>query len=361
MEKKSFKKAFTFNGKRYYVYGKTENEAILKCMQKKKELEEGTYIIQNSISLKDWIEQCAEVYKRPTVTEKRYKDFMSVVRNGILIPMGHMKLSQIRPLHCQQCINLKAGKSKFLIAQTKHAMDYFFNLAVQNNLIAKNPAENISLPLGTVSKRRALTSKEKEAFLAVAFRPQFRVFLLMYYCGCRSSEACNLQGLDIIEKDGYNLLHIRGTKSAAADRYVPIPDVLYEAIKDTPKFSPVAPNLHGNKHTQNSYKRASNALKKAMNLQMGCKTYRNELIPPFPLADDFVPYCLRHTYCTELRDKGIDIRTAQYLMGHSDIKMTANVYTHADESTAISVAEKLQSNLNGVVQGVVQDNVTIEI
>ena len=71
----------------------------------------------------------------------------------------------------------------------------------------------------------------------------------------------------------------------------------------------------------------------------GCRVYRNELLPPFPLAEDFVPYCLRHTYCTDLQKKGVDIRTAQYLMGHADIQMTANIYTHADQSTITKAAE----------------------
>ena len=78
-----------------------------------------------------------------------------------------------------------------------------------------------------------------------------------------------------------------------------------------------------------------------MNISMGCEVYRNELIPPYPLADDFVPYCLRHTYCTDLQKKGVDIRVAQYLMGHADIQMTANIYTHIDDSTVLDVAEKL--------------------
>ena len=78
-----------------------------------------------------------------------------------------------------------------------------------------------------------------------------------------------------------------------------------------------------------------------MNISMGCRVYRNQLIPPLALADDFVPYDLRHTYCTDLQKKGVDIRTAQYLMGHADIKMTANIYTHADNSTVISAAKLL--------------------
>ena len=83
-----------------------------------------------------------------------------------------------------------------------------------------------------------------------------------------------------------------------------------------------------------------------MNISMGCKVYRSQLVPPYPLAEDFVPYCLRHTYCTDLQKKGVDIRIAQYLMGHADIKMTANIYTHIDENTVLNVADKLNKKCN---------------
>ena len=78
-----------------------------------------------------------------------------------------------------------------------------------------------------------------------------------------------------------------------------------------------------------------------MNIEMGCKVYRNELIPPLPLDDDFVPYFFRHTYCTDLQKKGIDIRMAQKLMGHSDISLTANIYTHFDDDLMELAAQKI--------------------
>ena len=78
-----------------------------------------------------------------------------------------------------------------------------------------------------------------------------------------------------------------------------------------------------------------------MNISMGCQVYRNQLIPPYPLADDFVPYFFRHTYCTDLATKGVDIRTAQKLMGHSDIQMTANIYTHVQANHIMAAAELL--------------------
>lgn len=49
------------------------------------------------------------------------------------------------------------------------------------------------------------------------------------------------------------------------------------------------------------------------------------------VADDLVPYCLRHTYCTDLQSAGVPINVARELMGHSDISITAKIYTHHSE------------------------------
>ena len=41
-----------------------------------------------------------------------------------------------------------------------------------------------------------------------------------------------------------------------------------------------------------------------------------------------IPHVCRHTYCSRMAKSGISIKTLQYLMGHSDISTTMNVYTH---------------------------------
>ena len=40
------------------------------------------------------------------------------------------------------------------------------------------------------------------------------------------------------------------------------------------------------------------------------------------------PHICRHTYCTNMARAGMNPKTLQYLMGHSDISITMNVYTH---------------------------------
>ena len=77
-----------------------------------------------------------------------------------------------------------------------------------------------------------------------------------------------------------------------------------------------------------------------MNIVMGAKVYRNQIIVPV-LADDFVPYLFRHTYCTDLKKKGVDVRIAKDLMGHADIKTTANIYDHSDGDTLMLAAKQM--------------------
>ena len=58
---------------------------------------------------------------------------------------------------------------------------------------------------------------------------------------------------------------------------------------------------------------------------------------------DVHPHMLRHTYATTLYHAGIDLRTAQRLLGHSSIQMTANIYTHLEAQDSLAAALKLNN------------------
>lgn len=63
---------------------------------------------------------------------------------------------------------------------------------------------------------------------------------------------------------------------------------------------------------------------------MGAELYRNQIIQSV-VAPDLTPYCLRHTFCTDLQRAGVTLNVAKELMGHSDISTTANIYTHRNQ------------------------------
>ena len=82
---------------------------------------------------------------------------------------------------------------------------------------------------------------------------------------------------------------------------------------------------------------------------MGAEVYRNQIIKHgwelHPLLESeeqwetLVPYCLRHTYCTDLQRAGVPINGAKYLMGHSDISVTANIYTDTTPDVVSAASE----------------------
>ncbi len=53
------------------------------------------------------------------------------------------------------------------------------------------------------------------------------------------------------------------------------------------------------------------------------------------------PHVCRHTYCSNMARKGMNPKTLQYLMGHSDISVTLNVYTHLGLQDAVEEMTRL--------------------
>ena len=78
----------------------------------------------------------------------------------------------------------------------------------------------------------------------------------------------------------------------------------------------------------------------ALALEMGAQTYRGALVTN-PVADDLTPYCLRHTYATDLQTAGVPINVAKDLLGHATIAMTSQIYTHLSDAAFASAAAQI--------------------
>ena len=344
-----FRKDFTFDGRRYTVKADSESELYMKMANKLRDLEEGKVRITGSMTVREWIHECIDTYKIDASEEYR-KEMLGRLDKHVSSVIGTRPIRSIRPVELQAILSDQAGMSESHIKKLSQEISFVFGKACKNHLIATDPSDDLVRPKGYKKTRRSLTDHERVHLLKVCDQePRFVYFLLMLYCGCRAKEARNVQGLDIQTVDDVHVLHIRGTKTDNADRFVPIPDYLYTRIKDTPKFEYVARTSQGTQYNKTSYHRLTERLRREMNLSMGCKTYRNKLVPPFPLASDFVPYMLRHTYCTDLQKKGVDVRTAQYLMGHADISITANIYTHIDMDQVKTAAALIDGKVSAPV------------
>ena len=337
--KYEYRTTFTYLGKRYVIRAHTLEELYTKKALRKKELEENIIIYDRHVSVDEWAVKAFDTYKQNTKNlcdiKARYKKYVSPY-------IGLKPIGTIKAIECQMILNNCSGMSFSHCAKLKQELSFIFEKAVENQIIPFNPAKKLNLPKYERGERRSITDNERRHFMSCYEKdPAYLLFFIMLKCGCRPEEAINLIGRDIDHQN--RLLHIRGTKTKNSDRYVPIPDELYGVIRAVKPFEPISPNRDGKKHPKSSYTRLYEHLRRDMNISMGCKVYRNELIPPFPMAEDFVPYCFRHTYCTDLCKAGIDVRIAQKLMGHANISITADIYTHIDLDDIQSAGEKINA------------------
>ncbi len=62
-----------------------------------------------------------------------------------------------------------------------------------------------------------------------------------------------------------------------------------------------------------------------------------------PLPKIFTPHVLRHIFCTNMSNAGMNPKALQYIMGHKNIKMTMNYYAHAAYNSAKEEMERLMA------------------
>ena len=341
------RKSFTHEGKRIFVSGKTEEEAIANRERRKLELESGETILGKSMLVSSWVEQYLEVYKRPLVSDDQFNFIEACFRLHILPYIGSIPIKDVKAIDCQRVMNGMVGYSGGYILKIHGILNTMFKVSENNQLIRRNPAAFITVPKGPSGHFRALTPNEKKVFLkACEISPYGLWGLYLLYTGAGPGESAKLLGQHIdFEK---RTIYIDGTKTEYRPRTVPMNDILYERfseIKLTP-FQPVFQNKDGKPLSKTALKRRWASLIKEMNILMGCATDYGELkrvLPPYAVAPDLRAYCLRHTYATDLRDAGIDITVAMRYMGHGSAKMLTEIYIGMTQLAFDESLEKMNS------------------
>lgn len=336
--------------------GKTQKEANAKKAKAKAEYEAGLLVVNVNTTLAKWVNEWIITYKQPKVTDSTCKEIRGIIDRVYLQQIGAVKLCDLRLIHLQRCLNDLNGYSKSYIHRAYIYIKNCLDKAVDNDLIVKSPARGLEEPQGTERKRRALTAEEKALFVATIDKHTRGMFFgVMYACGLRPGEARALtiynvdkaqKAIKVTSTVQNNSKKIKQPKTAAGVRTIPVPDWfwgrLLSAVANAEKSGCpyLWPNAKGEPMDEQRYIKSWHSFLREMDLAAGAKTYRNKIII-HAIAQDITPYNLRHTYCTDLAERGVDLKTAQYLMGHSDIRMTADIYTHVTPAMIEAAREKI--------------------
>lgn len=333
-----FQMSFRFEGKRYYVRGKTEREVIEKLALKREELKKAPRVVKGNMKVNDWFYEYMKIYKSD-ISEKCRADYIGIYENAIRAYIGPYMLKDVTPINCQKLLNSMSGKSKSYIHKAEMIMNWIFNSAIDNDFILVSPMRGCIAPKGTERHRRAMTKEEREIFIKASDKlSNAGLFCqVIYYCGLRPSEVARIQGKDINRKE--NTLHVQGKKTKAAERIVPIPDVFFKRLPKINKDELLFQTSSGSQLDKRRIEHYWASVKRQMEIEAGNPPDKHGYVEPKLIADDLTMYCLRHDYCTRLQEKGVEIDIARRLMGHSDIRVTSQIYTHYSEDTLKKAAE----------------------
>lgn len=241
------------------------------------------------------------------------------------------------------------GKSYSTIHTIRGVLRPAFQMALDDDLILRNPFEfQVSVVLVNDSvTREAITVDQMRKFLNFVkedkhFSRYYEAFYILFHTGMRISEFCGLTVKDIdLRERKININHqlirwsdmkygIESTKTNAGTRQLPMTEDVYQCFKtilekrEKRKIEPVIDGYCGFLYIDKNGMPLV-ALHWEKYFQHAVEKYNSIYKVQLP---KITPHVCRHTYCSNQARAGMNPKTLQYLMGHSDIGVTLNTYTH---------------------------------
>ena len=245
----------------------------------------------------------------------------------------------------------KDGRSYSSIHTIRGVLRPAFQMAVDDDLIRRNPFDFqlVTVIVNDSVTREAVTHDEKRKFLEFVkndkhFSKYYEGIYILFYTGMRISEFVGLTVKDINFEEGtINIDHqlqrtnsmeyvIEPTKTNAGTRVIPMSQDVCECFRriiekrKSPKVEPMIGGKTGFLYLDKN-DMPMVALHWEKYFQHIVEKYNKIYKVQMP---KITPHVCRHTYCSHCASSGMNPKHLQYLMGHSDIGVTLNTYTHID-------------------------------
>ena len=281
-------------------------------------------------------------------TEAGYQTVVNILKKE---KFGGMRIDRVKisDAKCWLIQLQQNGRSYSSIHSIRGVVRPAFQMAVDDDLIRKNPFE---FQLATVIvndsvTREAITRKQERAFLEFVkndkhFSRYYEGIYILFKTGLRISEFVGLTLADLDMKNRTIIVDhqlqrtskmeyvIEATKTTSGTRVLPMTDDVYAcferiiANRKAPKVEPIIGGKWGFLYLDKNGMPMV-ALHWEHYFKHICQKYNSIYKVQMPKV---TPHVCRHTYCSNMAKSGMNPKTLQYLMGHSDIGVTLNTYTH---------------------------------
>ena len=344
------------------VLGKTQaevKEKLKKAIEENVGIDYGrakTYTVGNWLEV--WYENYAKIKMRPST----YLTYHGYIENHIKPQLGKIPLNDLTTLHLQQFYKklLAEGRVERIEAQKQpkglstktvrnihQIISSALKLAVEQRLIAHNPADGCALPKVEHKEMKTLTADQLSAFFREAMDSGvYELYYLDLATGLRRGELLGLKWTDVDLVRG--VLKIQRAISRQNGKVVEAPlktknayrtlplsadaiDVLVQQRRKTGNSEWVFPSPTGGPMSPDSV------------LHMLHRVLKRAGLPKVRFHD------LRHTFATLALQNGVDIKTVSGMLGHFSTGFTLDTYAHVTTSAKREAAKTMGSILSGAV------------
>jgi len=354
--------------------GKNKKEATAKKDEYMEGLHLGLKADYNEMTLEKFMRVWLFDVMRMELADSSFDRYEGIYRNYIKeTSFAKLKVYEIDRLTLQRNYNLmfESGKTTAKIRNLNKLLKTFFNFAIAEGYIVKNPCFKIIIP-----KNKEALDEDEDVFDVDPFsedelklisehvRPEMKMlFQLDLGTGMRLGEMLALTERDfdfhnaevkinktlktvkVIKEDGsyeYKTV-VKPPKSKSSNRIIPIPSSLLaplqrHIISEKEKYL-----KKGQPYTKSSLiftTESCNYIDCKNLLRAWQRTLKRAGVRYRKL------HCIRHTYATKLFEADVPLITISKLLGHHDIEITARIYVHVMPKEKDNAAQKLNYLFN---------------
>lgn len=360
-----FESRFTVGGKRYSAVARTVKECKQKELGMRQEIEAGAYTKNKNLVLdryfEEWMSAREGSVKGATqaLVKGRYKNHISPV-------LGKRRISDIEKREIVRLQQTLAEKMKPIsVNSVITLLKGILKDAVNDGIIVKNPAAGIktlreSGETAAETIHRALTLEEQEAFAQEARQEWLYEMLMLLLCtGLRQGEAAALKWSDIdyvngvihitktITKTSDGKYAVGETKSKAGTRDIPLTDVSKGILKSQKEKQKL---IHGNMValSGNVFEGARGGMVHDRCIIYAIESTLRRLEEKGTHIERFTSHALRDTFATRYIENGGSLQTLKTILGHTSLKMTADLYAHVLPNTKKEEMDKVSTAFGAV-------------
>lgn len=352
------------HGKRRYTYSTSLEELRLKESVIQRDLCDGIDYEAGEITVSALISRYMNLKR--SLSQNSRRAYNTCVKR---ISDSHLGKQQIRNVKNSDAKGYfvalhDAGLKRNTIQIYMNILHPAFEMAVDDDMLRKNPFKFAIADIipNDAKARPALTKVQQERYLSFLERcgsDYYNEIVVLLGTGLRVSELYGLTKNDINFKA--NCIQIRRQlcrtaempyfiktpKTKSGIRNIPMTEIVRETLKNAIQNRKVGDTeMIVNGQGGFLFLDKNGNPKVAMHLENHMRMIQRQYIE---LNGDtlpkITPHVLRHTFCTNVQQAGLDVKSLQYVMGHSNVSTTLDIYTHSNFDLAQKAFEQIASSL----------------